>query len=126
MPGHPVHNYAEASLMKTVDEVHEVLRRPEARSWREETCDLVTPRTGKWVFHYRQQFQMRIAEMNGVIHQLVGQLTITQIGIVRAAQPGAKMHFVDRDGRLQVVYVRARLHPRLIVPLIRVKVGNDG
>ena len=118
--------HAEAGLMAAVDEIHEVLRRAEARSGRVVADHLIAPRTGERMLHHRQQFQVRVAHADGVFHQLVGQLAIAQIRIVRAAQPGAEMDFVDGDGLLQMVFMSARVHPLLVVPLIRGEIANDG
>ena len=51
MAGHPIDDHAEAGLVAAVDEVHEVVRRAEARSGRVVAGHLITPRTGKRMLH---------------------------------------------------------------------------
>ena len=95
--GNPVDDHADAGLVAAVDEIHEVLGRAEADGGRVIADDLIAPRAGERMLHDGQQFQVRVVHTLGIFHQLVGQLAITQIRIVGAAQPGAQMHFVDRD-----------------------------
>ncbi len=126
MARYPIDNHAEAGLMAAVDEIHEILRRSKTRCGRVKARHLITPRAGKRMLHHGQQFQVRVAKMGGVIHQLLGQLAIAQVGIVGAAQPGAQMHFVNRNGLLQMILASAFLHPSLIVPLVGGKIANHG
>ena len=121
MTGHPVEDHAEPRLMTRVDEVLEILRRPEAARRREETEDLIAPRSRKWMLHHRQQLDMREAEILHVRHEAVRQLAVREeaIALLGHAAPRSEMHLVDRHRTLEPpVLLLPRAHPSGVVPLI--------
>ncbi len=40
--------------------------------------------------------------------------------------PAAEMDFVDRDGLAERIGLRAAFHPLVVVPFVRVEIGNNG
>ena len=63
----PIQNYADSSLMKIVDEVHEVVGCPEAAGGSEIAECLVSPGTVEGVLHYGKQFDVRETGVMNVI-----------------------------------------------------------
>src|SRR6266550_4287288 len=55
VPGHPIENQPEPRLVTRIDEVFEILRRPEAARRGKEPQDLIAPGTGERMLHHRQQ-----------------------------------------------------------------------
>ena len=109
--GHPVHDHADAVLMALVDEVHEVVRRAEARGGREVADDLIAPGAGERVFHDGQQLDMRVAHRFTYSTSESASVAVRDRLVLRTAQPGFEMHFVDGDGRFQRLLQGALLHP---------------
>ena len=110
--------------MAAVHEVHEIVRRAEARGGREVAGDLVAPRAGKRMLHDGQQLDVRVAHPLHVFDQVDGQFAIAQELPLRPAHPGFQVHFVDRDRRLQPVGAAARFHPVGVVPLVFVDIPD--
>ena len=61
--GHPVDDDADAALVEVVDEVAEVVGRPEPRRRREVAGHLVAPRAAERMLHHRQQLDVGEAEV---------------------------------------------------------------
>jgi len=124
--GHPIDDDAEPGLMAGVDEVHEVVGRAEARGGGVIANHLIAPRAGERMLGHREQFDVRVAEARAVFHQARRKFAIAEVGIVRAAQPGAEMDFVDGDRLFEDVFVAARFHPAVIAPLVASCIPHDG
>src|ERR1043166_527465 len=58
MRGHPIHDYANAVLVKMIDEKAQVVRRSIPRGRCIVSTDLITPRWPIRVFFQRQEFDM--------------------------------------------------------------------
>ncbi|MOA39010.1 hypothetical protein D3C78_1607560 [compost metagenome] len=82
MARHPVENDAQPGCVGGVDEIAEVIARPETARWRIQPRWLIAPATVKRVFINRQQFQMGKAHPFGIRHQLIGQFPIAQPEII--------------------------------------------
>ena len=69
-------------LVQRVDEVHEVVRRAEARRRRVVADHLIAPGAGERMLHNGHQFDVRVAHPLDVRHQLVGQFAVGKLPIV--------------------------------------------
>ena len=58
---HPIEYHADPLLVQRIDQEHEVLRRPIARSRREIAGRLIAPRSVEWVLGDGHQFDVREA-----------------------------------------------------------------
>ena len=74
--GHPVEDHADAGLVQAVDEVPEVVGRPEARRRRVVGADLVAPGAAERVLGHRQELDVGEAEVADVAGQLVGEIPV--------------------------------------------------
>ena len=126
MRGNPVDKDADAFLVATVDEVHEVLGRPEARRGREISGDLISPRTRVRMLHDGQQLDVRVAHVLHVRDQLAGKFPIAQRLIMRTTQERSQVDFVHRDRPSEPVCAAPLFDPLLIGPCIGIEIGDDG
>ena len=124
---YPVEDDADAALVQVVDQVHEILRRAEARAGRVVAGDLVSPRAEERMLHDRHELDVGEAHLVHIVGQLGRQLAIGEraVALFGHAHPGAEVHFVDGDGRVELVVLVARAHPLGVVPLV-VEVPHDG
>ena len=83
---HPVEQDADAVLMAVIDEVHEVIGRAEAAGRRKIAGHLVAPRPVEGVLGDGQQFDVGVAHLLDVVHQLVGQFAIAEEAVVLGAR----------------------------------------
>ena len=67
MRGNPIQNYADSSLVKVVDEIHEVVGRSEPAGGGEIAEGFVSPGTVEGVLHDGKKFDMREASVVDVI-----------------------------------------------------------
>ena len=120
MRWHPVQDDTDVVLVQIIDQVHEVLRRSEARAGSVVAGDLVSPRAEERMLHHRQQFDVSESHVVHVVGQLGRELAVTQraIAFFRHAHPRSQMHFVGRDGSVRLVAIMARPQPLVVVPLI--------
>ncbi len=116
--GYPVEDHADAPLVEAVDEVAEVVGRPEARGRRVVAGHLVAPGAGERMLHHRQQLDVRESEIGDVVGELVGELAVAQraVALEWVAPPRAEMHLVDRHRPAQRVGGCAALEPLLVAP----------
>ena len=123
MRRHPIEHHADSLLVQVIDEVHEVLRRTEARGRREISADLISPRSAERVLHDRHDLDVREAERLDVRRQLRRHLAIRQraVAVLGHAHPRAEVHFVERDRRVERVALAALLHPLAVGPLVSVE-----
>src|SRR5207253_7409246 len=70
MRGDPVEDYSESLLVKLIDEVHEIFGYAKSACGGEVPEGLVAPRSGVWVLHYREEFDM--SKMH--LFQIAGQV----------------------------------------------------
>ncbi len=98
------------ACVTAVDEVHEIVRRAEARARRVISDDLVTPGSVERMLGHAHQFDVRVALLPHVRDQFVGEFAPVQEWRRAAVvtTPAARMHFIDVDRLL----VRARVLPR--------------
>ncbi len=73
---HPVDDHADAVLVAVVDEVHEILRRAVAAGGGVVADGLIAPAAGERMLADRQQLDVRVAHLQAVVDQLVGQFAI--------------------------------------------------
>ena len=106
--------------MQPLDEGAEVVRRAEARRRRVVARHLVAPRARERVLHHRHQLDVREAEVEHVVGQLVGELEIREaaVALERVQAPRAEVHLVDRDGAAPEVGDRAAREPVVVRPLV--------
>ena len=93
----PVEDHADPRLMASVDELHELLRRPVAVGGSKVAGDLVAPGGVVGVFHDRQELDMGVAHILDVGDELRGQLFIIQVAAVVVPLPGSGVDLVDID-----------------------------
>ncbi len=106
MPRHPVKDHPKTSSMRRMNKVQEIIARTEATRWRIEPGRLIAPTAIKRVFIDRHKLEMGEPHPFRVRDQLVGQLPIAEPKVViRMAAPGAEMHFIDTDWRIEVIGV---------------------
>ena len=124
---HPIQNHANIVLMAVIDEIFEVVRCAKTAGWRKVPCALVTPGAVKGVFGYGQEFDMCIAHLLHVGHQLVRQLPITQNSILFGVPPPtAEVDFVDVQGPVQGLVTGAIRDPFPISPVVAVQRPDPG
>ncbi len=116
--GHPVEDHADAALVEAVDQEHEVLGSPVAAGGGEVAGGLVAPGAVERVLHDRQELDVGEAQRVDVVRQLGCDLAVAQGLPAAAAAPRAQVHLVDGDRRVQRDALAARLHPRLVHPLV--------
>ena len=93
--GHPVKNDGDAPSVHHVHEVHEVVRRAVARGRREVAGALVAPRVVERILGHGHQLHAVVAEVGGVLAQLVCERAVVVKIAVFAPPPRAEMHLVD-------------------------------
>ena len=125
MRRHPIDDDADIGAMAGIDETGETLRRPEPRARREQAERLIAPRTAEWMLRHRHQLDMGEAHLADVGHQPLGQLIPGRNASIRM-EPRRGVHLVDRHRRVGIVTARALPHPRLVVPDMRCRIGDDG
>ncbi len=98
---HPVEDHAEAAGVQPVDEVAELVGRAVARRGRVVAGHLIAPGARERVLHDGHQLDVREAEVERVVRELVGLLRVRQraVALQRVEPPGAEVHLVDRDRR---------------------------
>ena len=127
MRRHPIHEDSDAPLMQVIHQKHEVLRRAVTAGRRKISRGLVTPRPVKRMLGQRHELDVREAHLPAIGGQFQGQLPIGQPAapFLGHAHPGARMHFVDGNWRIQRIVARSLFHPHTIAPGI-VEVPDDG
>ena len=68
------------------------------------------------MLHHGHQFEMRVAHVDGIVDQVVGEFVIRQQSIAGAAHPGFQMHFVDGDSFVKPLALTTLRHPCFIGP----------
>src|SRR5262245_29106291 len=124
---HPVENYADAALVQSIDEVHQILRRTIVAGRSEVAGSLVAPGAEKGMIHDRQKLHMRVSHLFKVVRQLRRQLAIGKRAIILFGHPPprANVHFVNRHGLIESVALTARGHPFSVAPLV-IEIPYDG
>ena len=115
--------------MAGIDQVFEVLGRPEAAGRREKPEHLVAPGTRERVLHDRQQLEVRESQVFHVRDEPMRQLAIGEeaIAFLRHARPRAKMHFVARHRTIQpTTESRPGRHPVPVAPGVLGDIPDDG
>ena len=116
----PVDDDADAGLVRTVDEVAEVVRGAEPRGRRVVRGDLVAPGAAEGVLGERHELDVREARGDDVVDELVGHLAVGQ-----ALPPGAGVHLVDAHRALVPAGARPLGEPGVVGPLVG-RLGDDG
>ena len=93
--GHPVKNDGDAPSVHHVHEVHEVVRRAVARGRREVAGALVAPRVVERILGHGHQLHAVVAEVGGVLAQLVRERAVVVKIAVFAPPPRAEVDLVD-------------------------------
>ena len=125
MPGHPVQQHAQPRLVRSIDQIAEFMRRPEADRRRKQPYRLITPRPVKGIFADRQQLDMGKAHVAGVIDQFGRGLLVRDRAAAVLPAPASKVDLVDRDRLIGPLRVRAAGHPVRIRPAIARDVAHD-
>ena len=126
MRRHPVHDDADAGLVRLVDQVHQILGRTVAACRREIADDLIPPRTVERVFGQGHEFDMGIAHFLDIGYQLVRKPAVGIEVPVLMQLPGAEMAFVNihRTGVGQMAF--APFHPGGVAPFVALDVEHLG
>jgi hypothetical protein len=109
MRRHPVDDDAQSGRVAGGDEVAETGRVAMARGRGVKPQRLVAPGTIEGMLRYRQQFQMREAQIDHIRNQRFGQPLPVRKAAIVGAPPGGQMHLVDRKRRAQFLTRRHRL-----------------
>ena len=117
---HPVEDHAEAARVQPVDELAELVGRAVARGRGEVAGHLVAPRARERMLHHGHQLDVREAEAERVVGELVGQLGVGQraVALERVEPPRAEVHLVDRHRRGVRLGRPPALHPGLVAPAV--------
>src|SRR5262245_21363925 len=126
MARHPIENDPDAGLVKAIHQIAKLIRVAKARSRRKIARHLISPGTFEWMLRYGEQFDMGIAHFEHVGEQGVSEFAITKkaISFVRLPLPGAKVDFIDADGRAMPLLGGSFFHPVLIAPGIAIEIEN--
>ena len=101
--GHPVEDHAQPRGVRGVGEGAEILRCAEARGGRVQPDRLVAPGAVEGVLVHRHQLEVGEAVLHRIRDQALGQLAVAEPAAVGVALPGAKVHLVDADRRIERV-----------------------
>src|SRR3954469_10883589 len=96
--GDPIYYHADARPVERIDEVLEVVRRPEPARRGEEPERLVAPGAVERVLGRGQELDVGVTHLAHVGHELLGELAVGVVGAVRVPAPGAQMYLVDGYG----------------------------
>ena len=107
--------------MALVDEVPEIVGRPESARRREEPDDLVAPRAREGVLHHRHELDVREAQVAHVRNEIARQLPVRQVAVALLghASPRTEVHLVDRHRPVMPAAERRPIvHPVVVAPLV--------
>ncbi|MEZ5364828.1 MAG: hypothetical protein R2748_21445 [Bryobacterales bacterium] len=121
---HPVHQHAHARPVQRVDQVHQLLRRAEARGRRIVSNCLVPPRAVEGVLGDRHQLHVGETHLLAVGREPRRQIHVSQPAALWCAHPGAQVHLIDRDRRLTRIALLAVGHPFVVAPLVTFQAPN--
>ena len=95
----PIHDDADAGLVKLIDEMPELVGRSEPARRRVIIRDLISPRTFKGMLGDRHELDVRVAHFNNVGQERFRELEVTQgtIAFLILSPPGAEMNFVNAE-----------------------------
>ena len=123
----PIKQNAEAGLMAAVDESHELFWSAVAAGGGKVAKRLVAPGAIERMLHDGEKFDVSVAEFFDVGNELVAEFRVGEpaVVILGNASPGAEMHFVDGDWRLEPIFLSAVLYPVGIFPLMNVETSDN-
>ena len=127
VPDDPVDENADAGLVQPVDQVAEVVGRPEPRRRRVVTGDLVAPGAAERVLRDREELDVRESQVGEVAGQDVSRLAVgqrTPPAVLLDQPPRAQMTFIDRYRGVQQVDGRPLGEPGRVLPLVPA-LGDD-
>lgn len=80
------------------------------------------------MLHDGEKFDVGVAEVLDVGNELIGEFAIGEPAIVVLgnAAPGAEMHLVGRNRRVEPILLRAAGEPAGVVPAVGIEIGDDG
>ena len=110
--GHPVDDHADAGLMQPVDQVAEVVRRPEPGRRRVIRRHLVAPRSAERVLGDRHELDVGEPAFGHILNKGLGELGVGQPG-----PPRADVDLVDAHRLAQRIALGAGGHPVLVGPV---------
>ncbi len=126
VPGHPVHNHADAHLVAAVYKAHKVMGCAIPGGGGKISHHLVAPGAVIRVFRQGHELNMGEAHIPHIGNQLIPQLFIGEHAAICVFPPGTGMHLIDIH-RLVIVGVPGLLViPGLVVPLIPLQVIPPG
>ena len=79
MPRNPIHDDADAVLMRSVDEIAEIVRRAVAARHGEIARRLIAPRAVVWMLAERHEFDVCVVHILDIADQLIRHLTIGEV-----------------------------------------------
>ncbi len=118
MRGNPIQDDADPVLMKVVDQIHEIGWRAEPARRSKVTDYLISPRTIEGMFHNGHKLDMRKTCVVDVISQERSDLAISKppVSLLGHTHPGAKVHLVNGNWRVERIVFSAVGHPGTIRP----------
>ena len=120
--GHPVHDDADAFVMRAVDEIHQLLRLAVARRGGVVSRHLIAPARVIRIFHERHDFDVRVTHVHHVIDQFIRELPIAE-----PLLPAAEVYLIDIHRLTEGVPVFAAAFEIVFVrPLVIWHVADDG
>ncbi len=103
MARHPIENDAKPGTMAGVDQRRKIRRAAEPARRRELSGRLIAPGAVERMLGDRQELHMREVQVADIGRKLVRKLAIGEpaAAFLGPSPPGAEMHFIDRDRRIQ-------------------------
>ncbi len=111
----PVEDDADPGAVEAVDECHQLLRVAVAARRREIARRLVSPRPVEGVLHQGQELDVREAAPLHVLNEGVCHGRVAEVPPL-LPPPAARVHLVDRHGRVERHVPPPRRHPLLVAP----------
>ena len=94
MPGHPVHDDADAVLVRRIDKIAEIIRCSVAARHGEIARRLIPPGTVIGMLAQRHELDVGIVHVFDIGDELVGKIAIGEILSIERAAPRSRMHLV--------------------------------
>ena len=126
MPRHPVHDDADAVLMRRIDQIAEVIGRTVAARHGEVARRLIAPRTVIRVLAERHELDVSVVHVLDIADELIRQIAVGEILPFKRAAPRSCMHFIGEHGALVGGFLLLAFQPRGIAPLIVVHIIDAG
>ena len=126
MSRHPVDDHADAGLMESVDELHQLMGLAIAGGSGVVAGHLIAPGHIQRMLHHGQELHVGVIHVQDIGDQLIGDLQVGHEGAILAALPGAQVKLIDVHGRAEHIARLALFHPLAVVPLVLGQVAELG